>query len=60
MSVTRKTRLDVPVEWVPEYKPVNTPLTGEMILFSVKGKAAYVMHGGRVHMVAAKAIRVKG
>lgn len=60
MSVTRKTRLDVPVEWVPGCKPETTPLTGEMTLFMVKGKAAYVIHGGRTHMVAAKAIRVKG
>ena len=57
MSVTLRTPLDVPVEWEPDFRPFNTPLTGPMTLFMVKGDAAWVMHGDRAHMVSRKAIR---
>lgn len=61
MTVTLKTPRDIKVEWVPGYMPVATLLTGEMTLFSVKGKTAAVFHDGRPYMIARVALRpVKG
>ncbi len=66
MAVTTKTPLDSIVEWVPEMRPANTPLTGVMRLFVVRGPQAWVIttradspNVERAYAVARKALRVK-
>ena len=66
MTVTTKTPLDSIVEWKPDMKPVSTPITGVMRLFTVRGDQAWVIvpsatapGGEAAYAVWRKAIRVK-